>query len=450
MMRSIHYIIITLLIALATPTFGLIGGFAVDVNVFRGPDEASLVEVVWSINRGSLAFERFEESWADTVLLDIGIFDGAEVTDSATLMRIIEIPRGEMVTRDYLLFDKWTTTLEEGQYRLVFTAVDVGDGDTVESEIDFTVRPFDKGLWLSDIALASEVSMNPEGGIFNVGELKMLPNPAGAFGISFPTMFVYFEATGAPEGDTLDVSFSILKPGGEPVKQFDKLKVAVSGETTPILNGFGVIGYPEGAYLIRADVEARKAPLQAVAEKGFTVSKGRVRPEAAVAGIDTTNLDREYNYVAYLLNTNEKRIYERLPAESRVEFLSRWWDERNPNPRTPQNEFRQEVVSRWHYADEAFAESGSGGGWQTDRGRVFITHGPPDNIERSEFAMQSNPWEQWQYFALEGGVFFVFADERGIGRYRLVHSTAQGEVFDPSWFQKLMDPHGTSRDPDNR
>jgi len=55
--------------------------------------------------------------------------------------------------------------------------------------------------------------------------------------------------------------------------------------------------------------------------------------------------------------------------------------------------------------------------------------------------MDTNPWEQWDYFEIDGGSIFIFADVMGIGDYNLLHSTAPGEISDPQWGDELLHRH---------
>jgi hypothetical protein len=76
-------------------------------------------------------------------------------------------------------------------------------------------------------------------------------------------------------------------------------------------------------------------------------------------------------------------------------------------------------------------------GWKSDRGRIFLTYGEPNDIERNASSSDMNSYEIWQYYAIQDGVVFVFGDVRGLGNYRLLHSTARGELYDSSWMRLI-------------
>jgi GWxTD domain-containing protein len=74
-------------------------------------------------------------------------------------------------------------------------------------------------------------------------------------------------------------------------------------------------------------------------------------------------------------------------------------------------------VKRFRYANMNFA-AGMSEGWRTDRGRIYILEGPPDEIESYSMEIDRNPTEVWFYF--DNGRRYVFVDETGFGDYILV------------------------------
>lgn len=70
-------------------------------------------------------------------------------------------------------------------------------------------------------------------------------------------------------------------------------------------------------------------------------------------------------------------------------------------------------------------------GWDSDRGRVLLTYGEPDGIDRYPHQHNRKPYEIWRYSSINAE--FVFVDVGQTGTYRLVHSTALNEVSAPDW-----------------
>jgi len=88
-------------------------------------------------------------------------------------------------------------------------------------------------------------------------------------------------------------------------------------------------------------------------------------------------LDEE---VPYIITDEERAAFKKLTTdEEREQFIEQFWERRNPNPGSPENEFKEEYYRRIAYSNEHFASGIPG--WKTDRGRMYIMYGPPDEIE---------------------------------------------------------------------
>lgn len=128
-------------------------------------------------------------------------------------------------------------------------------------------------------------------------------------------------------------------------------------------------------------------------------------------GAYKTWLDQD---VAYIISDEERKAFKNLSNdEEREAFIEQFWLRRNPNPDSPDNEFREEHYRRIAYANEHFAAGKPG--WKSDRGHIYISFGKPDSIEShpSGGAYQrpmdegggetaTFPFETWHYRYLEG------------------------------------------------
>jgi len=142
--------------------------------------------------------------------------------------------------------------------------------------------------------------------------------------------------------------------------------------------------------------------------------------------------------VAYIIASEEREAFVQLKADAeREHFIESFWMRRDPTPDSTANEYKQEHYRRIAYANDHFA--GRISGWKTDRGRAYITRGPPDEIEShpsgGEYRRPSregggftanHPFEVWRYRGAEGDLFLEFEDPDMTGEYRLrMSSSAQ-------------------------
>ena len=138
--------------------------------------------------------------------------------------------------------------------------------------------------------------------------------------------------------------------------------------------------------------------------------------------------------VRYIISPEELSAFKQLSNdEERDQFIEQFWLRRDPTPDTPENEFKEEHYRRIAYANEHFAAGIPG--WRTDRGRIYIMWGPPDQIdahpsggsyerpiEEGGGETSTYPFEDWRYRYLEGvgqEVNLEFVDTCSCGDYHL-------------------------------
>ena len=136
--------------------------------------------------------------------------------------------------------------------------------------------------------------------------------------------------------------------------------------------------------------------------------------------------------VVWIISDEEAKSFKSLSNdEERDAFIEQFWLRRNPNPDSPENEFREEHYRRIAYANEHFAAGKPG--WKTDRGHIYISFGKPDSIDShpSGGAYQrpidegggetsTFPFEVWHYRYLEGigeNIDLEFVDTCQCGDY---------------------------------
>ena len=144
--------------------------------------------------------------------------------------------------------------------------------------------------------------------------------------------------------------------------------------------------------------------------------------------------------VRYIISPEEEEAFKLLGTDDeRDQFIEQFWLRRDPTPDTEENEFREEHYRRIQYANEHFAAGVPG--WRTDRGRMYIVWGAPDEIEshasggayqreQSEGGGNTStfPFERWRYRYIEGigsEIIIEFVDTCMCNEYRF--STDPGE-----------------------
>jgi GWxTD domain-containing protein len=148
--------------------------------------------------------------------------------------------------------------------------------------------------------------------------------------------------------------------------------------------------------------------------------------------------------IAYIITDQERAAFKALETNTQREvFIDQFWQRRNPIPGSAQNEFKDEHYRRIAYANEHFASSIPG--WKTDRGRIYISYGPPDEIEDhskggtyqrppSEGGGEINtfPFQQWRYKYIEGvgsNIIVEFVDPTHTNEFRMTYDPAEKDAL---------------------
>ncbi len=125
--------------------------------------------------------------------------------------------------------------------------------------------------------------------------------------------------------------------------------------------------------------------------------------------------------VVYLITNEERAAFQRLTTdEERQKFIEQFWQRRDGTPGTARNEFKEEHYRRIAYVNERFASSKPG--WKTDRGRIYIKYGPPDEIKTVPPKPGQFGSERWFYRHIEGVgdlIEVLFVDKTGSGDYEI-------------------------------
>jgi len=128
------------------------------------------------------------------------------------------------------------------------------------------------------------------------------------------------------------------------------------------------------------------------------------------------DLSEALRQMRYILDSDSLDYYEEAPLDEQKAYFARFWEARDPNPDSEANELLEEYFTRVNFANREFSNY-SNDGWLSDRGRILIKFGFPDDVERHPFEMDSVPYVIWRYYGLRKT--FVFVDRSGFGDYRL-------------------------------
>src|SRR5450755_1201846 len=165
--------------------------------------------------------------------------------------------------------------------------------------------------------------------------------------------------------------------------------------------------------------------------------------------------------VTYIITDEERAAFKRLATdEEREQFIEQFWLRRDPTPDTVENEFKEEHYRRIAYSNERYASGIPG--WKSDRGRIYIMYGPPDEIEDHSSGgtyerppeegggtTSTYPFQQWRYRYIEGigtDINIEFVDPTMSGEYRMTSDPSEKDalLYVPNAGLTMMEQMGMS------
>ncbi len=228
-------------------------------------------------------------------------------------------------------------------------------------------------------------------------------------------------------------------------------KLAAQGTTAPATQAA-----PDGVTRAPATEEKPDPLKRPLTDKERFAQQKALKGE--LKGSYKTWLDQD---VRWIITDQEMQAFKSLANdEERDQFIENFWLRRNPNPDSPENEYREEHYARIAYANEHFAAGKPG--WKTDRGHIYISYGKPDSIDSHpsggsyERPMDEGggntstyPFEIWHYRYLQGvgdNIDIEFVDSCMCGDYHMTIDRSEKDALKhvPGAGETLYEQQGQS------
>lgn len=427
--------------------------FAMDHAQFRLQDDYVYLEVYYSITRNSLTFNESDSLLKAEVMIKTYLSkDGIPMlVDSLVIQDAVASLKEISSTQKFTELSR--LQVGAGSYLLRSELTDMNSKATVTQSDSLNVESFSASdLSMSDIQFAISLSAQPERiWKFDKNGLRVMPNASRTYGTGIEKLYFYSEVYNLTmennaEFSAYHVVYSILNDQGDVVLELQGKPRQKPGSSSIINGGIDIDQLSSGIYTFRIQVVDDDTRKTTSTEKKFNVYR---MEDYAVAGTDeaeqliasTTDefaamnedqLDEYGKKLRYIMMKDEENIFKKLDVNGKRNFLNDFWKQRDPVPATAINEKKEHYFNLLEFANLNFTV-GHKEGWKTDRARVLLIYGQPDDVEYHPSSTEQKAHQIWRYDYLEGGAIFVFVDLRKFGDYQLVHSTYRDEVQEYKW-----------------
>jgi len=452
------FIILCIIGLSITATSGFSKFLKLDIEgaFFKADNNKVAWEFYYSFPDTALSYANKSGSVEAELLLTLVIRSSVKVEDS--LSWIVVVPKSDKsYPKVNNMVGQKTFFLNRGH------AVDINDSTThYVSSFTILSRNFVKNkLSVSDFEPAQAIVSEDDwkgrfsDPSFSKGAVYVVPNPSLTYIADLEHLLFYSEIYNAkslaPDGITatyslMDATRNEIMATSKTIssnydEKFDVVDLPVDSVPTGLYYFKGTYSYPHDNPIDSVSIIKRiyllNAKVKPKLKTNFSENVSFEKSEFSVITDDQVTLEFEKaKLIASDLEIARWKLLGTFEAKRR--FLFVFWKDRDPDTTTVFNEFLHEYRERIKFADQNFAFGKMRDGWRSDRGRVILRYGKPSLKEVAKYETDKNPYEQWTYDNVQGGVDFYFVDILGNGNFALVHSTAQNEVRNENWQEQYL------------
>lgn len=369
-----------------------------------GIDSVRLVRIYFQIINDDLTFLKQDSFFVAEVEFDIFVNnEPGDFTFSRTIKKEIKLTEFDQ-TNSRKLVNSYSTEIElkPGKYDMIVTALDKTNNKQVNRKVKFELEDLKRNRFLiSDILFFQEYEIDSTYRIISFN-----PNLTNNFGGQGKYFYFYFTSVVTDPSDTLEVEYIIRNLGGI-VTQFNQYKIANNQNTNEHFIRINRQQFDQSRYELEVIGKYRNQVMKTQKTFSFFWTNNPDSPG------DLTNALEQMRYIP---EADSAGWAIKQPYTERLAYFQRFWKRMDPNPETEKNELMDEFFLRVNVTNQNFSTI-SQPGWQTDRGRIFIKFGDPDDIERHPFEINSDPYVIWRYYNYRK--IFLFLDRSGFGDYYL-------------------------------
>jgi GWxTD domain-containing protein len=349
--------------------------------------------------------------------------------------------------------------IDNGIYNFEIKIRDLYDTSNVFSYKDIITISMDKKYQFSDIELIKSYKETEQENILSKNGLDIIPYVSSFFPNNIDTIIFYSELYNMAKKEDFLLQYYIESQSKEEIlNNYIRHKKINANEVTPIINSFDISKLPTGNYNLVLNLKNRENKLLCQRKFFFQRYNSKViKPTdtvklTSVGLVELTDITRVAVMKDYIksifpiLNQRELSKANNVLRSDDIElmknFFNNYWQSNSTNPEQDWSIYKQNVdrVNR-SYSSQIKR------GYESDRGRVFLKYGQPNDINRSAHEPGSYPYEIWHYFEINGETNkkFVFYNPEIAGDdYTLLHSDVTGEKSNPYWQKELSRRTSTS------
>lgn len=385
--------------------------FFVDWAAFReDAGEKFGVEIYYKIFTRALTFvkhtDQFRASYEIQVFLSNKI--NKQVTGTSMEEDYFVGSYAETQSTSDFLINKVPLSVYSGRYKLRVKLIDVNSGSAFELEKDLRILSRDQDrILFSDVQFIRHLADSTGESKFNRQGKLAIPSVSRSYGDFAPTLLFYYEIYGVPRESGRYVVTYQVDHLAQAFTHPETMDVTLEPGTFSAFDSVSLEGFPSGDYYLTIAL-VDQDQIKVKIERSFQIDWSLLN-----------QLKNDYlkavEQLRFVASSSEMKELKEAPEEERLERWLAFWKSRDDTPNAPENRKRDEYYRRLKYVNQNLSVR-TREGWETDMGRVYMTYGHPDDVEKHPFDRDVRAFQRWHYY--KENRIFLFID-RGDGEYEL-------------------------------
>lgn len=406
---------------------------SVDLNRFLDDASNTIFDFNYQIPYNSLQFEKTESGFSADLKVKYLLTMDEEIVDEGDFTNKLIFPNQEMTRSGKLFRDKISVTLPSSVYAMQLSFTDIhSELGTLWSKKLFVLK---RDSFLSDIEFSSGIVVDTTNylgklhrddmlffidckHIYTKGEVDSLYLYYELGNKQFPVGAIHEKINILKDDDTVKVITNELNCRGFKKPQMWKIDIS---------------DLEEGYHNIIIEITDITSNAVNKTEDYFSIRKKNTSNYRLFV-----DMEDEIALLKYFLPSNKTKIWDEITDEGKLKFIDRFWEVNDSDTSNKENDFFGLIRDRIQYCNEHFSHFKSG--WNTDRGRIYIKHGKPDDILYGDTGLDTKyaqkKYEIWKY-RVHDNFTYLFLDFQTTNNYKLIYSdndphesnTTQLEVY---------------------
>ena len=393
--------------------------FIVDHAAFKSniPGKVRL-EVYYQIYNAVLNFAKKDDNFEAQYEVAVKVYnDNEELVDSYHQSKTVLVPNEVKAKSRYdYRTSQVNFDLPPGKYTMNLVLSDPSSRQVQNQQFKLKLKDMgSKQPTLSDIELVQAVDKSSDSGSkeFDKGSLLVVPSVTHIYGNDDKLRLLFYVELYRGTDSTPDVRVeTMLRHSVKGMVYRDSL---TSEFTEPTVRQFREISLDSlipGRYELSVTLLGKRAKKLYVEYRYFTIFLS----QNALLKYDYKSILGQLGIIATNEEMDVLKKAETYP--DRLSAFNAFWDGRDPTPGTSVNEAKDEFYRRVNIANQNFTHMYRQG-WKTDRGRIYIIYGEPDQVDDYPVVPNMHPYQEWHYYRGSKYRKFVFVDVNEDGDYRL-------------------------------